>query len=58
MTFPVISGFTMEVSKAFGMSQPPVSTAQAVRAVFIIDPEAVVSEILDYFTIADKTGKT
>ncbi len=40
VTFPVISDLTMEVSKAFGMLQPAASTTQAVRAVFIIDPEA------------------
>ena len=37
--FPVISDLTMEVAKAFGMLQPAASTTQAVRAVFIIDPE-------------------
>lgn len=48
VTFPVISDLTMEVSKAFGMLQPNASTTQAVRAVFIIDPEAVVRAILYY----------
>ena len=48
VTFPVISDLTMEVSKAFGMLQPAASTTQAVRAVFIIDPEAVVRAILYY----------
>jgi len=46
--FPVISDLTMEVSKAFGMLQPAASTTQAVRAVFIIDPEATVRAILYY----------
>lgn len=46
--FPVISDLTMEVSKAFGMLQPEASTTQAVRAVFIIDPEATVRAILYY----------
>ncbi len=46
--FPVISDLTMEVSRAFGMLQPAASTTQAVRAVFIIDPEAVVRAILYY----------
>jgi peroxiredoxin (alkyl hydroperoxide reductase subunit C) len=46
--FPVISDLTMEVSKAFGMLQPSASTTQAVRAVFIIDPDAVVRAILYY----------
>ena len=48
VTFPVISDLTMEVSKAFGMLQPAASTTQAVRAVFIIDPEAIVRAILYY----------
>ncbi len=46
--FPVISDLTMEVSKAFGMRQPGASNTQAVRAVFIMDPEAVVRAILFY----------
>ncbi len=46
--FPVISDLTMEVSKAFGMLQPGASNTQAVRAVFIMDPEAVVRAILFY----------
>ncbi len=46
--FPVISDLTMEVSKKFGMLQPAASTTQAVRAVFIIDPQAIVRAILYY----------
>ncbi len=46
--FPVISDLTMEVAKAFGMLQPQASTTQAVRAVFLIDPKAVVRAILYY----------
>ena len=46
--FPVISDLTMEVSRAFGMLQPGASNTQAVRAVFIMDPEAVVRAILFY----------
>jgi len=48
VTFPVISDLTMDVSRAFGMLQPSASTTQAVRAVFIIDPEATVRAILYY----------
>ncbi len=48
VTFPVISDLTMEVSRAFGMLQPAASTTQAVRAVFIIDPKAIVRAILYY----------
>jgi peroxiredoxin (alkyl hydroperoxide reductase subunit C) len=48
VTFPVISDLTMQVSKAFGMLQPAASTTQAVRAVFMIDPQAIVRAILYY----------
>jgi len=48
VNFPVISDLTMDVAKAFGMLQPSASTTQAVRAVFIIDPEAMVRAILYY----------
>lgn len=48
VTFPVISDLTMEVSKKFGMLQPSASNTQAVRAVFIIDPNAIVRAILYY----------
>jgi len=46
--FPVIEDLKMEVAKAFGMLQPNASTTQAVRAVFIMDPEATVRAILYY----------
>ena len=48
VNFPVISDLTMEVSKKFGMLQPSASTTQAIRAVFIIDPNAIVRAILYY----------
>lgn len=48
VNFPVISDLTMEVSKKYGMLQPAASTTQAVRAVFIIDPKAIVRAILYY----------
>lgn len=48
VNFPVISDLTMEVSRAFGMLQPGASNTQAVRAVFIMDPGAVVRGILFY----------
>ena len=48
VNFPVISDLTMEVSKKFGMLQPSASTTQAVRAVFIIDPNGIVRAILYY----------
>ncbi len=46
--FPVISDLTMEVSRAYGMLQPAASTTQAVRAVFVIDPDGKVRAILYY----------
>jgi peroxiredoxin 2/4 len=48
VTFPVISDLTMDVSRAYGMLQPSASTTQAVRAVFLIDPESKVRAILYY----------
>lgn len=48
VTFPVVSDLTMEVARTFGMLQPSASTTQAVRAVFVIDPKAVVRAILYY----------
>ncbi len=48
VNFPVISDLTMEVSKAFGMLQPSASNTQAVRAVFIIDPKAIVRALFYY----------
>lgn len=48
VTFPVISDLKMEVSRLYGMLQPSASTTQAIRAVFIIDPEGKVRAILYY----------
>lgn len=48
VTFPVISDLTMEVSKKYGMLQPSASSTQAVRAVFLIDPEGKVRALLYY----------
>lgn len=48
ITFPVISDLTMEISRLYGMLQPAASTTQAVRAVFLIDPEGKVRAILYY----------
>lgn len=46
--FPVISDLTMDIAKAYGMLQPGASNTQAVRAVFIIDPNAIIRAILYY----------
>ncbi|MDG6225512.1 MAG: peroxiredoxin [Candidatus Thermoplasmatota archaeon] len=48
VNFPVIEDLKMEVAKAFGMLQLNASTTQAVRAVFIMDPESKVRAILYY----------
>ncbi len=48
VNFPVIEDLKMEVSRKFGMVQPNASSTQAVRAVFIMDPEAKVRAILYY----------
>ncbi len=46
--FPVIADLKMEVAKKYGMVQPNASTTQAVRAVFVIDPESKVRAIIYY----------
>lgn len=46
--FPVISDLTMEIARKYGMLQPGASSVHAVRAVFIIDPQAKVRAILYY----------
>lgn len=48
VTFPLIEDIKMDVAKKFGMIQAGSSSTQAVRAVFIIDPNAVVRTILYY----------
>ncbi len=46
--FPLIEDLKMEVANKFGMVQPNASTNQAVRAVFIIDPDAIIKAIIYY----------
>lgn len=48
VTFPLIEDITMDVAKKYGMIQPGQSTTQAVRAVFVIDPEGKIRLILYY----------
>ncbi|MEA3402146.1 MAG: peroxiredoxin [Armatimonadota bacterium] len=48
VTFPIIADLKMEVANKFGMLQPGASDTHAVRATFIIDPEAKVRAILYY----------
>lgn len=46
--FPLIEDIKMDVANKFGMIQPNESTTQAVRAVFIIDPDSKIRAILYY----------
>lgn len=46
--FPVIADLNTKVSTKYGMLQPNVSTTQAVRAVFVIDPEGIIRSITYY----------
>lgn len=48
VTFPLIEDIRMEVATKYGMIQPGASNTQAVRAVFVIDPEGIVRTILYY----------
>ena len=48
VTFPLIEDIRMEVASKYGMIQPDASNTQAVRAVFVIDPEGIVRTILYY----------
>ena len=46
--FPVIADLNTKVSTLYGMLQPNVSSTQAVRAVFVIDPEGIIRSIVYY----------
>ena len=46
--FPLIDDIKMSVANKYGMIQPNVSTTQAVRAVFVIDPNGIIRVILYY----------
>ncbi len=48
VTFPLIEDIKMEVASKYGMIQPNSSTTQAVRAVFIIDPDSIIRAVLYY----------
>jgi len=48
VTFPLIEDIKMDVARKFGMIQPNQSSTQAVRAVFVIDPEGIIRTILYY----------
>ena len=46
--FPVIADLNTKVATLYGMLQPNVSSTQAVRAVFIIDPTGIIRSIVYY----------
>lgn len=46
--FPIIADLNTKVSTKYGMLQPNVSSTQAVRAVFVIDPEGIIRSIIYY----------
>ena len=46
--FPLIEDIRMDVANKYGMMQPGQSHTQAVRAVFVIDPESKIRTILYY----------
>ena len=48
VTFPLIEDIRMEVANKYGMIQPNASNTQAVRAVFVIDPNGKIRTILYY----------
>ncbi len=48
VNFPLIEDIRMDIAKQYGMIQPGQSNTQAVRAVFVIDPEGKVRTILYY----------
>ncbi len=48
VTFPLIEDIRMEVANKYGMIQPGASNTQAVRAVFVVDPNGKIRTILYY----------
>ncbi len=48
VTFPLIEDIRMEVANNYGMIQPNASNTQAVRAVFVVDPNGKIRTILYY----------
>lgn len=48
VTFPLIADVKMAVANAYGMVQPGASDTQAVRAVFVIDPKAIIRAVIYY----------
>lgn len=48
VTFPLIDDVSMKVAMRYGMIMPGEATTQAVRAVFVIDPEGVIRTVIYY----------
>ena len=48
VTFPLIEDIKMEIANKYGMIQEGQSSTQAVRAVFVIDPKAIIRLIIYY----------
>ena len=48
ITFPVIADLDMKIARKYGMVQPKAHTTHAVRAVFIIDPDAKIRALIYY----------
>lgn len=46
--FPLIEDIKMDIANKYGMIQPSASDTKAVRAVFFIDPEAVIRAMIYY----------
>lgn len=53
--FPLIADVKMDVARAYGMIQPAASDTQAVRAVFFIDPHAIIRALL-YYPLSNGRG--
>jgi len=48
VTFPLIDDVSMQVATRYGMIMPGEATTQAVRAVFVIDPQGIIRTIIYY----------
>ena len=48
VTFPLIDDVSMEIAQKYGMIMPGEDSPKAVRAVFVIDPKAVIRAIIYY----------
>jgi len=46
--FPIVADATMQVARAYGMVHPRCNEGQAVRAVFVIDPQGIVQAVVYY----------